>query len=131
MASEQAALSGPRRVLPRAFTIAWLSLFAIVLVRTAWIGDDAYITFRTIDNFVHGYGLRWNVAEREQLESNIAERKPFLDFVYSRTQANGQRQYLQVSGEPMFDEASRFSGYRGVGRDVTAMVRAFGQTKGD
>lgn len=73
----------------------------------------------------------WNVAEREQLESNIAERKPFLDFVYSRTLADGQTQYLQVSGEPMFDEASRFSGYRGVGRDVTAMVRAFGQAKGD
>src|SRR5262249_35059229 len=26
----------------------------------------AYITLRTIDNFVHGYGLRWNVAERVQ-----------------------------------------------------------------
>ena len=39
-------------------------LFAIVLVRTAWICDDAYINFRTIDNFLHGHGLRWNVAER-------------------------------------------------------------------
>jgi len=66
MASEPAALSGPQRALPHAFTIAWLSLFAIVLVRTAWIGDDAYITLRTIDNFVNGYGLRWNVAERVQ-----------------------------------------------------------------
>jgi hypothetical protein len=30
------------------------------------VGDDAYFTFRTIDNFVHGYGLRWNIAERVQ-----------------------------------------------------------------
>jgi arabinofuranosyltransferase len=37
-----------------------------VLFRTAWVCDDAYITFRTIDNFVHGYGLRWNVDERVQ-----------------------------------------------------------------
>lgn len=67
----------------------------------------------------------WNVAERELLESNISERKPFLDFVYSRTPATGVIQYLQVSGEPMFDEASRFIGYRGVGRDVTAMAAMF------
>src|SRR5512138_1134627 len=38
----------------------------MVLFRTAWVCDDAYITFRTIDNFVHGYGLRWNVDERVQ-----------------------------------------------------------------
>lgn len=41
-------------------------LFGVVLVRTAWVGDDAYITMRTVDNFVHGYGLRWNTAERVQ-----------------------------------------------------------------
>ena len=35
-----------------------------VLVRTAWVCDDAYITFRVADNFVYGYGLRWNVDER-------------------------------------------------------------------
>lgn len=43
-----------------------LALFAAVLVRTAWMSDDAYITLRTVDNFVHGYGLTWNVAERVQ-----------------------------------------------------------------
>src|SRR6185436_7945007 len=44
----------------------WLSLFAVVLLRTAWVSDDAYMTFRTIDNLVGGFGLRWNVAERVQ-----------------------------------------------------------------
>ena len=67
----------------------------------------------------------WDVAERAQLESNIAERKPFLDFIYSRTADSGAVQYLQVSGEPVFDEASRFIGYRGVGRDITAMAQLF------
>ena len=43
-----------------------LGLFAVVLVRTAWVSDDAYITFRTVDNFLAGYGLRWNVGERVQ-----------------------------------------------------------------
>ena len=46
--------------------VAALLLVAVVLIRTAWICDDAYITFRTIDNFLHGFGLRWNVAERVQ-----------------------------------------------------------------
>ena len=67
----------------------------------------------------------WDIAERALLDANIAERKPFLDFVYSRSIGNGTLQYLQVSGEPMFDEASRFTGYRGVGRDVTAMAAMF------
>lgn len=67
----------------------------------------------------------WDIAERALLDENIAERKPFLDFVYSRTTPNGTVQYLQVSGEPMFDESSRFIGYRGVGRDVTAMAAMF------
>jgi len=50
----------------------WLFFFfvvayAVVLVRTAWMCDDAYITLRTIDNFVQGYGLVWNVGERVQV----------------------------------------------------------------
>ena len=43
-----------------------LVAFLLVLLRTAWVGDDVYITLRTVDNFVNGYGLRWNVAERVQ-----------------------------------------------------------------
>lgn len=42
----------------------------VVLVRNAWVTDDAFITFRTLDNFVHGRGLRWNVAERVQSFTN-------------------------------------------------------------
>ncbi|CAN5834121.1 hypothetical protein BH11PSE12_BH11PSE12_00440 [soil metagenome] len=61
----------------------------------------------------------WNMAERAQLDANIASRRPFLDFVYSRSNEDGSIQYLQVSGEPMFDGASRFTGYRGIGMDVT------------
>lgn len=38
----------------------------LVFLKNAWIGEDAYITFRVIDNFIHGFGLRWNAAERVQ-----------------------------------------------------------------
>ncbi len=43
-----------------------MALFLAVLLRSAWLCDDAFISFRTADNFVHGYGLTWNVGERVQ-----------------------------------------------------------------
>ncbi len=51
----------------RVFLIVLLSLvFFTILLRTAWVGDDSFITMRTVDNFLHGYGLTWNVDERVQ-----------------------------------------------------------------
>jgi arabinofuranosyltransferase len=41
-------------------------IFFVIMLRRAWLSDDAYITFRTVDNFVNGYRLTWNVAERVQ-----------------------------------------------------------------
>ena len=46
--------------------ILLVSAFAIVTFRCAWVTDDAYITFRTVDNLIHGYGLTWDTAERVQ-----------------------------------------------------------------
>lgn len=42
-------------------------LLGMVLVNTAWICDDAYITFRTVDNILNGYGATWNPDERVQV----------------------------------------------------------------
>ena len=68
----------------------------------------------------------WNVQERETLHARIANREPFLDFVYSRTLPDGRTQYLQVSGEPMFDAASGFAGYRGIGLDISERMQRTG-----
>lgn len=43
-----------------------LAIFTYVFLANAWIGDDAYITFRVVDNFIHGYGLTFNPDERVQ-----------------------------------------------------------------
>jgi PAS domain S-box-containing protein len=61
----------------------------------------------------------WNEAERAQLQAAIAERRPFLDFVFSRTNADGSQQKFQVSGEPMFGPACQLLGYRGIGLEIT------------
>ena len=42
-------------------------LYGFAVIRAAWIGDDALITMRVVDNFVHGDGLRWNIADRVQI----------------------------------------------------------------
>lgn len=51
----------------RFFIITLLLLAAAVLYRNAWLGDDAFITFRVVDNFVNGLGLTWNPVERIQV----------------------------------------------------------------
>ena len=62
----------------------------------------------------------WNPAERAALQAAIAAREPFLDFVFSRVNADGSTQKFQVSGEPLFGPACRFLGYRGIGMEITA-----------
>jgi len=57
----------------------------------------------------------WNETERAHLQATIAARQPFLDFIFSRVNANGTKQKFRVSGEPMFNRSSRFIGYRGIG----------------
>ena len=58
--------SGDSRWTPK-LPLILLALFLLVAVNCAWICDDAYIGFRVADNFAHGYGLTWNVAERVQV----------------------------------------------------------------
>jgi len=62
----------------------------------------------------------WDEGERAQLRESIAQRRPFLDFVFHRVNSDGARQQFRVSGEPMFNQSGRFLGYRGIGMETTA-----------
>jgi len=42
------------------------SFMLAIILRHAWLSDDAYITLRTVDNWVNGYGLVYNMGERVQ-----------------------------------------------------------------
>ncbi len=59
--------------------------------------------------------MGWDEDQRKLLQATIAARQPFLDFVFSRVNADGSKQTFRVSGEPMFNQSSRFIGYRGIG----------------
>lgn len=54
----------------RPLTLFFCAIYLASLVQIAWVCDDAYITMRTVDNWVNGYGLTWNVAERVQAYSH-------------------------------------------------------------
>ena len=68
---------------------------------------------------VDAHRAGWNDTERVALRARIAAREPFLDFPFSRQQADGVCRQFRVSGEPMFDRTCRFVGYRGVGVEVS------------
>ncbi len=65
-----------------------------------------------------GGATGWNEAERAALQAKIADRQPFLDFAFSRVNADGSKQNFRISGEPIFNQACRFTGYRGIGVEV-------------
>jgi len=74
---------------------------------------------------------RWEEPNRLPLSGSwdahratLAARKPFRDFEYVRIREDGVRHYLSLSGEPIFDAAGEFQGYRGVGRNITERKEA-------
>ncbi len=60
----------------------------------------------------------WVESQRATLQTMIAQRQPFLDFLFSRVNRDGSQQHFRVSGEPMFNQACQFLGYRGIGIEV-------------
>src|SRR5690242_187208 len=59
-------------------------------------------------------------AHRELLDS----RKPFQDLEMCRLDGSGRKVWISVSGEPVFDASGAFTGYRGIGKDITERKRA-------
>jgi len=58
-------------------------------------------------------------AHRAQLE----RREVFRDLQLRRRSENGETVVISVTGKPVFDAQGRFTGYRGVGRNITQRKR--------
>lgn len=54
---------------------------------------------------------------------DLRNRRPIRGYVYDVETPSGRR-YVRIDGEPLFDEAGNFCGYRGIGTQVTAQVNA-------
>ena len=55
---------------------------------------------------------------------NLQARRPFQDFLYQPKDRNQGFRWVSTSGFPKFDADGHFTGYRGIARNVTAMVEA-------
>lgn len=52
---------------PRLFFFIGCALYGFVFFKNAWVSDDAYIIFRSLDQLLSGNGPRWNLFERVQV----------------------------------------------------------------
>ncbi len=103
--------------------------------------QDAELRF----TLAKGTGPNWRVAARDELlgkrrwevgyslavgfdwsahKADLEARRPFRDLELCRAAKSGHEFWLSVSGEPVFDEAGAFKGYRGVSKDITLRKRA-------
>src|SRR6266403_2723322 len=75
---------------------------------------------------------RWDFATDAESEPEkwrlhramLDAHQPFRDFVYRIASGTGSAVYIRSSGKPFFDTKGNFLGYRGVGTDITATIRA-------
>lgn len=70
---------------------------------------------------------RWELAGADAAASplwaahraDLEARRPFRELVYRRVRKDGEDGYTEVNGDPVFDEAGAFLGYRGTAREVS------------
>src|SRR5205085_3345205 len=70
--------------------------------------------------------LALNLSEEDwtRHRATLERHEAFRDFEMERPNPAGGTRWISVTGEPVFDEAGNFKGYRGVGSDITARKRA-------
>lgn len=69
---------------------------------------------------------RWDLDEMypdaphwSEYRAIMDQRDSFKDYEYKRVRPNGTEFYIRTSGTPMFDSEGRFTGYRGVNREIS------------
>ena len=73
---------------------------------------------------------RWDIAYLSPDEAGwqahravLDAHRPFRGFEFSRVGVDGSERHVTVSGDPVFDASGAFTGYRGVGTDITERKR--------
>ncbi len=74
---------------------------------------------REIPPYLSPEGPGWAV-HRAVLDAH----EPFREFELLRLDSDGRMRFFSISGDPVFDAAGAFAGYRGVGTDITDKKRA-------
>ncbi|MCW5771711.1 MAG: PAS domain S-box protein [Rhodospirillaceae bacterium] len=110
--------------------------FASIATDWLWETDveDRFVFFTGASGTMpdRPYGAtRWEIAKADLSDpkwqahlADIAARRPFRDFEYTRVDETGRIRTIAVNGKPIFDEGGTFRGYRGAARDVTMQREA-------
>ncbi len=102
--------------------------------------QDAQHRFVRIDGSLSGMGAaeeqkilgrtRWEIgiegvspSQWAQHRADLFGHRTFHDFQYQRRLHDGTVLWASISGAPVFDAQGRFTGYRGVGRNITERKR--------
>jgi PAS domain S-box-containing protein len=88
----------------------------------------------SVSNFQRGAQIgkrRWDMAYLSPDAAGWAAhrrgldaRQPFREFEFSRLGIDGTERHISISGESVFDASGAFTGFRGVGTDITKRKRA-------
>jgi len=65
--------------------------------------------------------IKGDHREWESHMTVIFKHESFADFSFKTRTQDGQDRFLQISGKPIFNDEGDFMGYRGTGKDVTAL----------
>lgn len=98
-------------------------------LRFNWISRESPIVQQDDNSYIGE--LRWERAGADLTDpawaghkADLEARRSFRDFRYQRPGHDGKVHHISISGNPIYDDAGTFLGYRGSGRDVTAAVEA-------
>ncbi len=116
-------------------------LASLVNLSSDWVWEqDAELKFTYVSQHLVSHGVdlaallmgRRAVGElaaarpgdAADFESQVARREAFRDYACGMVLPDGRPFYIRISGEPVFDDSGSFTGYRGVGSDVTRSTLA-------
>ena len=104
-----------------------------------WEQDENFLFTHISDGMRRSTGVdpaerygrpRWDIPylgiAREQMDEHrrrVEAHESFRDFQYAYNKPDGNIYWGSVSGEPVFDARGEFTGYRGVGSDITEKKR--------
>jgi PAS domain S-box-containing protein len=99
-------------------------------LRFTFVSDSSHALTGLAPEAHHGRTLRETAplgvtdAEWREHDALVARRERFAEFRIERIDPRGRRRHLSLTGKPFFDVNGAFAGYRGTGRDVTAIFEA-------
>lgn len=85
--------------------------------RSVTVGVNTDVLGKTRQQLPH---IEMNASQWAEYQALMDERRVFHDFEFPIRASNGELVWHAISGEPVFDDAGVFVGFRGIGCDVTS-----------